>query len=162
MTDKQKDAIEHLEMMAQEIYELSEDEQRTCVTILNYIAELEAEMHRLTDAGLNAAYTATDKTDECEDWIRTCEQKDVQIAQLNAILANTREQRDAAYQERGELKAQLAQAQQWQPIEENGSIRDGLVEIILKSDRMLVFFANDVPIIVYLDNDVRLCKRVQP
>jgi len=70
---------------------------------------------------------------------------------LRALLENTRQQRDDAYQER-------AEAQRWQPIID--TYHDGLVEVEQDEKRLIVKF-DGKPLMIYL-NDVRLCRKVQP
>lgn len=111
------------------------------------IAQLETEVKRLTDAGLNAAYGEVAAQGEAADWFHISEQKSDRITELAAQVKT------------------LQNARQWSPVEHREVIGDERwpeTVWVVVGEHGFSFCTSYSTDHIRLPNNIRLCREVQP
>lgn len=197
-------SIEHMQLI---LDDLNEERRDSLITVLDYVAELEAKLNERADLAADIPVIAHNAELPQFDpvYVRTLQQaysemvthtasiedenkrltellrgdrmvvatrinheytnakgviRELQTEneRLRAILENTRQQRDDAYQERVE-------AQRWQPVQD-GECNLNVTEMITVSGKGKWLRCGDlvdnIEVGVTLPDDIRLCRKVQP
>lgn len=151
-TDEQKEAIEYLELHADDLHEPTEEMQRSIWIALGYILDLEVKLNERADLAAD---------------IPTI-QHNTELPQYDPVYVQTLKQAHDELERLLQTAEDIISKQQWQPVA-NGEIKCVCTETdcgtVLTVDSVgshITISRDNDELLMWLPDDIRLCRKVQP